>query len=98
MDTTKEMAVIDRHFFSSPASTMKNIFVPLDLKADCQAVVEHATAIAQAFGSTLWLEHVAAPDPEFAGYEAGPQYIRDMRADELREEHHKLGRISKDCT
>ena len=77
---------------------MKNIFVPLDLKADCQAVVDQAVAMAQATGAVLWLEHVAAPDPEFVGYEVGPQYIRDMRADELREEHHELMRIAKEIT
>jgi nucleotide-binding universal stress UspA family protein len=75
---------------------MKNIFVPLDLKAECQAVVDQAASMAQGFGSTLWLEHVAAPDPEFAGYEAGPQYIRDMRADELKEEHKTLMGFVKD--
>ncbi|MEO8733664.1 MAG: universal stress protein [Flavobacteriales bacterium] len=77
---------------------MKNIFVPLDLRSDHQALVNEATLLAQAFGSTLWLEHVAAPEPEFAGYEAGPKYIRDMRADELREEHHELLRIIKEIT
>lgn len=37
--------------------------------------------------------HVAAPDPDFAGFDAGPQYIRDMRADELRDEHKELQQI-----
>ncbi|MEO6150643.1 MAG: universal stress protein, partial [Mucilaginibacter sp.] len=33
---------------------------------------------------------IAAPDPDFVGYEPGPQYIRDDRAKVLREEHAKL--------
>ncbi|MFW5877826.1 MAG: universal stress protein, partial [bacterium] len=40
------------------------------------------------FGSKVWLLHVAAPDPDFVGYGVGPQYIRDFRADELKD-HHK---------
>ena len=39
------------------------------------------------FGSKIWLVHIAAPDPDFVGYEVGPQYIRDHRADELKKEH-----------
>ena len=27
--------------------------------------------------------HVAAPNPGFAGYEVGPQHVRDWRAEEL---------------
>ena len=34
--------------------------------------------------------HVAAPDPDFVGYEAGPQSVRDTRAGTLRKEHHEL--------
>jgi nucleotide-binding universal stress UspA family protein len=69
---------------------MKNIFVPLDLKPNSRSVLEQAASLAKVFGSKVWLEHVAAPDPDFVGYEAGPQYIREMRADELRDEHREL--------
>ena len=32
----------------------------------------------------------AAPDPEFVGFDAGPQVVRDTRAKELRQEHREL--------
>jgi nucleotide-binding universal stress UspA family protein len=38
------------------------------------------------------LLHVAAPDPDFVGFEAGPQSVRDDRAGELRGEHRELQR------
>src|SRR5690606_29542099 len=38
------------------------------------------------------LVHIAAPEPDFVGYDVGPQYIRDSRADDLREEHQYLQR------
>ncbi|MBX2983899.1 MAG: universal stress protein [Flavobacteriales bacterium] len=72
---------------------MKNILVPLDLNAETDRVLDRATQIAQAFGAKLWLLHVAAPDPDFVGYEAGPQYIRDVRAETLKEERTKLHRM-----
>ena len=72
---------------------MKNILVPLDLKVETGRVLERATEVAQAFGAKLWLLHVAAPDPDFVGYEPGPQYIRDVRAEALNEERTKLHRM-----
>jgi len=69
---------------------MKNILVPLDLKVETSRVLDQAVELAQALSAKLWLLHVAAPDPDFVGYEAGPQYIRDIRADTLKEERGKL--------
>ncbi|MFT3885816.1 MAG: universal stress protein [Flavobacteriales bacterium] len=71
---------------------MKNILVPVELDQANERVVDQAAAIAHAFDPQIWLVHVAAPDPAFVGYEPGPQYIRDLRADELREEHALLQR------
>ncbi len=69
---------------------MKNILVPIDLKVDTSKVLDYAIELAQSGNMKLWLLHVAAPNPDFVGYEAGPQYIRDARANILREEHGKL--------
>ncbi|MGV9013575.1 MAG: universal stress protein [Flavobacteriales bacterium] len=73
---------------------MKNILVPLDLKPGTDKVSAMACSLAKATGAKLWLLHVAAPQPDLVGYEAGPQYIRDVRADELREEHTWLQRCA----
>lgn len=72
---------------------MKNLLVPIDLKTETSVVLAHAAALAKALDAKIWLLHVAAPNPDFAGYEAGPQYIRDERAETLREEHAELERI-----
>lgn len=66
---------------------MKQILVPIDLKVESQAILNVALSVAKAFGGRVWIIHVAAPEPDFVGYEAGPQYIRDMQADALRAEH-----------
>lgn len=34
--------------------------------------------------------HVASPDPDFVGFEADPQFIRDECAEKLWDEHKKL--------
>jgi nucleotide-binding universal stress UspA family protein len=69
---------------------MKNILVAIDFDKKEQLVIDKAFQLAEQFDSKIWLIHIAAPDPDFVGYEVGPQYIRDGRASELRKEHRLL--------
>jgi nucleotide-binding universal stress UspA family protein len=69
---------------------MKNIVAAIDLSDVSGRVVEQAAALARAFSAQLWLLHVAAPEPDFVGYGAGPQTQRDAVAHELRDEHRDL--------
>lgn len=67
-----------------------NILALLDFSHITGRVVEAAASEASLRGAKCWLMHVAAPHPEFVGYDVGPQYIRDGRADVLKEEHQTL--------
>lgn len=70
---------------------MKNILVPVDFEGySTYLLLGQAYEIAKKFDSKIWLIHVASPNPDFVGYEEGPQYIRDKRAEELRKEHKML--------
>lgn len=69
---------------------MKNILVTIDFITNEQILIDKAFQLAEKFDSKIWLIHIAAPDPDFVGYEVGPQYIRDSRASELRKEHKLL--------
>jgi nucleotide-binding universal stress UspA family protein len=73
---------------------MKNILVTIDFNANEKLLIDKAFQMAQAFNSKLWLMHVAAPNPDFIGYEAGPQSVRDSRASELRKEHQLIQEYS----
>ncbi|MGI9590664.1 MAG: universal stress protein [Myxococcota bacterium] len=73
---------------------MKKLLAALDFSDVTDRVVEEAAALAQAFGAELTLIHVAAPDPDFVGYEAGPDTVRETRAGELRGEHRRLQQIA----
>lgn len=68
----------------------RNILALIDFSGTSSQVVTRAGDLALFYDAKCWLIHVATPDPEFVGYEVGPQYIRDSRAEVLREEHHKL--------
>lgn len=69
---------------------MQNILVSIDFNDDEQILLEKAMQFAKAFSSKLWLLHIGAPDPDFVGHGVGPQYIRDAKAEDLREEHRSL--------
>lgn len=73
---------------------MKNILVTINFDKNEKILIDKAFQFADTFDSKLWLMHIAAPDPDFVGYEVGPQYIRDFRATELRKEHKLLQEYS----
>jgi nucleotide-binding universal stress UspA family protein len=69
---------------------MKTILVPIDFSNATADVVEQAAQLAAAFSSAVWLLHVAAPEPEFVGYDSGPRDVRESVAHELHESHRVL--------
>lgn len=74
---------------------MKNILVAIDFEEETQELINKALEFAQKLGSKIWLLHIAAMSPDFVGYEAGPQYIRDNRADVLRKEHQLIQKFAE---
>ncbi|MBV6404984.1 MAG: universal stress protein [Flavobacteriales bacterium] len=75
---------------------MKNILAAVDLSPITHEVLRMAGAQAAPHKATLWVVHVAAPDPDLVGFEPGPQHIRDHRAQELRDEHLELQQYAAD--
>lgn len=69
---------------------MQNIMIALDYGEGQSEILTAGLKLASKFSSSVFLVHVAAPEPDFAGYEVGPQYIRDEVAKELRKEHRWL--------
>lgn len=74
---------------------MKNILVSVDFSEVTDLVVDHAASIAESFGSTVRLLHVAPPDPAFASSKAWPQEVRDELAKELFGEHDVLEELAR---
>ncbi len=76
------------------SAAFKNIVVAVDFNDAVGKLLGYAESLALKFEAKIWVLHVADPDPDFVGYEPGPQYIRDFRADELRDDHKKLQEFS----
>lgn len=75
---------------------MKNILVAIDFINNEKLLIDSAFSLAERFGAKIWLVHIAAPDPDFVGYKVGPQYIREFRAEELRQEHKLLQEYARE--
>ncbi|NNC82973.1 MAG: universal stress protein [Flavobacteriales bacterium] len=69
---------------------MKNILLGIDFHEKTPHLIEEAVKLVKPLGAKLWLLHVAEPNPDFVGFEVGPQVVRDHRAQELRTEHRML--------
>jgi nucleotide-binding universal stress UspA family protein len=68
---------------------MHKVLACIDLSASTDAVVACARKLTHPSGELVVL-HVAAPDPDFVGYDVGPPTVRDQVAKELRAEHRSV--------
>ena len=71
-----------------------NILACVDLSESTEDIVGRAVEIADAVSAKLWLLHVAEPEPDFIGYEVGPQSVRDSLSVKYHEQHRILQEIA----
>ncbi|HOW98112.1 MAG TPA: universal stress protein [Kiritimatiellia bacterium] len=69
---------------------MNTILALVDFSDVTDAVVEQAASMAKGLEAEVVILHVAEPDPDFVGYEAGPQTVRNTMAEHFRDEHRSL--------
>ena len=74
-----------------------NILAALDFSETTPEVLKHAQRLACSLKAHLWLAHVEAPDPDFVGYDAGPQSVRDQVSREIHSDHQHLQEIANRC-
>ena len=72
-----------------------NIVVAVDFSDVTPRVVDTARALAAGRPAKLWLVHVAPPEPEFIGYEVGPQVVRQSAATHVRQDHKDLQALAE---
>jgi len=67
--------------------------VSLLVALDFSAVTDDQLEIVQRLAAPnreIYLLHVAEPDPDFVGFEAGPEEVRDQVAKEFHQEHEQI--------
>jgi nucleotide-binding universal stress UspA family protein len=71
------------------------ILACVDLSSDPGPVTLVAVELAVSLHLPLCLFHVAAPDPDFVGYDVGPEPVRDSKARELKQERAELDQLAE---
>lgn len=66
------------------------LLVAVDFSDPTERILKVAGRLARSLDAEVWLVHVAEPEPDFVGYDAGPDTVREQVAKEFREEHRSL--------
>ena len=72
------------------------LLVAVDFSDPTDLILRVATRLAKSLDASVWVVHAAAPDPDFVGYDAGPEVVRGQVAKELRDEHRRLQQYTDD--
>ncbi len=72
---------------------LPTILVPIDFSDVTSRVIDTAVAFASKFQSRIVLLHIAEPEPEFVGFEPGPQTVRIAVAHDFKAEHQRLDEL-----
>ena len=72
-----------------------NILVAVDLSPASSRVVEAAGRVAKLTGAKVYVLHAAEPEPDFVGYDAGPEVVRTQVTHELRREHRDVQALAE---
>ena len=74
---------------------MKRVLAAIDFSDVTNAVLDAAAALVKLSGGSLCVLHTEPPDPDFVGYEVGPQSVRDSVAQGIKEDAHHLEAIRR---
>lgn len=74
---------------------MRRMLVAVDGSEMSERVLAVVRDLASSTGAEVELIHVAPPDPDFVGYEVGPESVRNAVAHERREEHRDVQELAR---
>ena len=74
---------------------MKNVLAAIDFSPVSDNVVAFAAKLAKVSNTKLFILHIASPEPDFVGYDVGPETERDAVAERFRREHRELQAIAE---
>lgn len=66
------------------------LLVAVDLSSNTEIIIEKVAEIGSKINPKIWLLHVVQPNPDFVGYDVGPQTERDFVAKKFHDKHRTL--------
>ena len=70
------------------------ILAGIDLSDSTPKIIAKVEELSKALSAEVWLLHAAAPEPDFIGYDPGPQSVRDTVAKTFHREHGEIQNIA----
>ena len=67
-----------------------NVLVAIDFSEVSERQLETVGGLVRRESRKVYLLHVAEPEPDFVGFEAGPEVVRDQMAAQYHREHKQL--------
>jgi len=77
---------------------MTHILVAVDFTDASQVIIKNAIQIAKHRKAQLCLLHIETPEPDFVGYDTGPQCVREFTASEIHANTIELEKYKKQIT
>jgi nucleotide-binding universal stress UspA family protein len=70
------------------------LLVAIDFSEITNLIIEKVEQIALKTKAKVWMIHVAQPDPDFIGYDVGPDSEREFMASKFRKQHIEIQRLT----
>jgi nucleotide-binding universal stress UspA family protein len=70
------------------------ILTAVDFSDPTDMILRVTSKLAKRLEARVWLLHVAEPEPDFVGYNTGPDVVRGQVANEYREEHRAIQKLA----
>lgn len=71
-----------------------NILAAIDFFDSTEMIVRVTSKLAKSMNAKVRLVHIAEPEPDFVGFDTGPDEVRDQIAAEYQQEHKALQELS----
>ena len=70
------------------------VLMAINFSENSKRLVEKTTSLLRSSLGSVWLLHVAEPDPDFVGYEVDTAVMRDQVAEQYHSEHLRLQELA----
>ena len=71
------------------------LLVAVDMSSITETIIDKVIEIGLKINPQIWLVHVVQPDPDFVGYDVGPQTERDFIAKKYQQKHRDLQSLAE---
>jgi nucleotide-binding universal stress UspA family protein len=72
-----------------------NILLCIDFSESTDKILEKTEELEKLTTAKLWILYVAEPEPDFVGFDVGPQSVRDSQSEQFHSEHRQVQELAE---